>query len=459
MTKSGLWSFAGWFAVLLAARAAAQEPVREPEVITQAEPEPVFTAAVPPEPGLASADASAQLGDLTLSAGELAALGIDEGNEGVDLGLKLSGFADVGFGGLLASKDSYWRASGAASPEPAFYVGNVNLYVTKFLTPTIRSMLEVRLSLLPNGSSMYGFTEPQSTEAFDYTDFGRVTRWGSIVMQRAHVEWLPHALLTIRIGQFLTPYGVWNVDHGSPVVIPVRRPWSIGMGWIPERQTGIEIFGRSEVSTLSTFGYHLTLSNGTGRVSEYADLDKNKALGGRLYWEFRGWGWLRLGASVYFGRHTDATYTPVIGSNGETTSHETITTQFDSLAWAADATWLLGSLHVQSEWITSQRAYTTRGRAAVQSLGQLLLPMDTFSWSGYVLVGYRLPWFGIMPFVMGERMVGELEHRRMDVYDAQGGFNIRPTDALVFKVSLEHVFSQTQLSSVSSLMGQVAWAF
>jgi hypothetical protein len=262
------------------------------------------------------------------------------------------------------------------------------------------------------------------------------------------------------MGQFLTPYGVWNVDHGSPVFIPVRRPWSIGVGWIPERQTGIEAFGRFDTGS-SSFGYHLTVSNGTGPISEYADLDENKAVGGRLFWEYRGLGFLRFGVSGYYGRETDATRSAAISASGKYASTQTIASQFDSLTFAGDGTWDLGGLHVQTEWILNQRAYTEKGRAQVATLrGRDIIPSDVVSWGGYGLIGYRLPWVGIMPFVLVERVIGDLEFLRMKLYSFQFGLNVRPVDSLVIKAAFEHVaFDDGTVDPLNTIMTQVAWAF
>lgn len=398
--------------------------------------------------------------DLQMSPEELAALGLGSQAPAVDLDLKLSGFADVGFGTIFAADDSYWRASGAVPTEPSFYVGNLNLYAAKNLTDTLRSMIEVRLSFLPNGSSTFGQSAPVSTVTSDYTDFGRSTRWGSIILQRAYVEWEAHALCTIRGGMFLSPYGVWNVDHGSPVVIPVRRPWSIGVGWIPERQTGVEIYGRHEISATSAIGYHLTLSNGNGPISEYADLDSNKALGWRAFYQLRALGLLRIGASGYYGRSTDAVNLFAL-SNGMVGSNRQIKEQYDALTWAFDLTWDLENLHVQTEWLTNQRAYTKRGRVATTSVSGTQVPSDTISWGGYVMVGYRLPWLGIMPFIQGERVSGDLNTSKVSFYAFQFGLNIRPVDMLVLKATWEHVEFQQELAidPLNVLMTQVAWAF
>lgn len=442
----------------------AEEPVAAPEPqepVTNPDPAPLMT----PE-ALQPSEADAMLlgdADLTMTADELAALGLDAAAPSVDPDVKLGGFADFGFGTFIGPYDSYWRSSGSVPAHTTFFVGNLNLYLYKQLTESLRTAIEIRFTYLPNGSGAFGFQPPESTAAFDYTDYGRVTRWGAIIPQRAYVEWTAHEWLTIRGGQFLTPYGIWNVDHGSPVFIPVRRPWSIGVGWIPERQTGIELYGRSDVSNASTLGYHLTLSNGTGPISEYSDLDENKAIGGRVYWEVRnlGFGWLRLGASGYWGRDTDALYTAFISGANTFGATETVNSQYDSLTLAGDLTWKWEGLHVQSEVIVNQRAYTEEGRKVRRTLANVaVIPSDILSFGVYAIVGYRLPWLGIMPFLQGERVIGDLEYLELKLWSFQVGLNVRPIDVLVLKVIWEHVkIEDSGVGANNSLMTQVAWAF
>src|SRR5690242_12866943 len=111
---------------------------------------------------------------------------------------------------------------------------------------------------LPHGSSPALSAADQTridTTTADYTDYQRPTKWGGIVIERAWLEHTFHPLLTVRAGQWLTPYGIWNVDHGSPVVIPVHRPYIIDESAFPERQTGIETYGALSFGP-SQLGYH-----------------------------------------------------------------------------------------------------------------------------------------------------------------------------------------------------------
>ena len=449
-----LWSF------VLAAPASAQDTNAESAAPEQSEsayvvetPQPTAATVEPIE----STPAEPSVERLTEE--ELRALGIDSTNPAVDTSLKLSGFADFGFGATLNERSSFWRGSGIVPSSPTFYVGNLNVYLDKQLNQTLRTMAEIRFTFLPNGSRGFGFQEREDTTTSDYVDFGRTTRWGSLMIQRIYIEWAPHPLFAVRGGQFLTPYGVWNVDHGTPVYIPVRRPRTLSSVWFPEHQTGLEFFGRAVLSPVHTLGYHLTLSNGDGPISEYADLDDNKAIGGRLFWELHALGWWRLGGSMYYGRTTDAVFQSTFDGNS-VKSQERIVTQSDRLSWALDLTWQLEDFHFQAEWLFTELAYTERGRTLREAEVGTLLPADIATLGGYGLVGYRLPWFGIMPFFLAEYVQGGLQDLDISAFILQMGFNIRPVDELVLKLSYERMELEDDLiEPLHTVSAQVAWAF
>ncbi len=396
-----------------------------------------------------------------LTEAELAEFGFSESAPAVDTSVQLSGFID--FGVLVPFGDLSKLLMG----KPAFAIGNLNIYLSKHLTESVRTMVEVRLMYLPNGApqTMLNRT-PVSTTSADYADFGRVLRWGGVEIERVYVDWAPFSFLSLRVGQFLTPYGVWNVDHGTPTIIPIQRPFVIGYNFFPERQTGLELHGRLDVSNYSRIGYHLTLSNGTGPATEYKDLDTNKAIGGRLFWEYRELGELRVGGSIYYGRDTDLVATDSF-SAGKLTRVEKITTQSDSLALALDATFKYRGVHVQAEFITSQQKFTDEGRTLAFSIATMAThyPADSFRYGAYLLLGYRFDWFGIMPYVVLQRNGGVDAATQQKDYASLivGGVNIRPIDELVLKIEYGQVlFDEGQLFPNEDIrVGgiQLAWAF
>lgn len=207
------------------------------------------------------------------------------------------------------------------------YIGSLNIYFAKRISESVRTMAEIRFLYLPNGTPTDVTTGARfNGTAEDYAMYARPLNWGGIEIERVYLEWSIVPQLSLRIGQFLTPYGIWNVDHGSPTVISVNRPFVIGNDIFPERQTGLELFGSVPLGTDTTLGYHATLSNGRGPISDYYEMDTNKALGGRAYLEFRHFGQLRIGGSVYYGTYSDVADSPIL--------EETINDRYDDLAFA-----------------------------------------------------------------------------------------------------------------------------
>jgi hypothetical protein len=406
------------------------------------------------------AEAPADEAPPALSDAELQQLGFDAAEPAVNYDLHLSGFID--FGTTVPLGDSKNLLA-----KPAFSIGNLNLYISKNLTESVRTMAEVRFLYLPNGSPV-SLTDRSgiSTAAYDYSDFNRELRWGGIEIERVYVEWAADPLLTIRVGQFLTPYGVWNVDHGTPTIISIQRPFVIGYAFFPERQTGFELYGRWQTSNNGLLGYHLTLSNGTGPASEYADLDKNKAIGGRVYWEYRKWGELKLGGSAYYGRNTNATSSGGV-VNGKLKVTDKILQQSDSLALALDATFKYRGVLLQAEFITQQVAFTDAGRTPSFAIAtfQTNYPADGFRYGGYLLAGYRFDWFGVMPYVLLQRTGGvdSAQQAQDSGTPIVIGVNVRPIESLVAKFEYTRViFDKGQLFpgyDIELLGAQLAWAF
>lgn len=388
----------------------------------------------------------------------------DEGDGSDAPKLDLYGFVDFTYTKNLDGPDVPYDAF----PQfGSFAVGNINLYAASNLSSKFRSLLEVRLLYLPHGAdgafSPDGNISRTDTNVGDYNDTQRLLRWGGIEIERVFLEYQARDWLAVQLGQFLTPYGIWNIDHGSPTVIPVRRPFVIGESLFPERQTGIEAHG-AFLSGKTSFGYHLTFSNGKGPLDAYLDLDDNNALGGRLYVSSTALGHATLGGSAFYGKYTDRNkaYRPEPGiSPPQLETVSAITEQYDELAFGGDLRWEIDGFLAQAEVIVNQRNYTDPYRR-VDGGG---IVADELNIGGYALLGYRTPWLGIMPYTMAESYNFAINTLLPPTVTTTTGLNIQPSPNVVFKLQYEYA----QLGDTSSkelLRGtlhqfdaQAAWTF
>lgn len=376
--------------------------------------------------------------------------------------LDLYGFADFTYGQSI-EKFAFGR------PNDSFAVGNLNLYLASSLGDSWKTLAEVRFTYLPHGSTPVdptGQAKRVDTTSNDYNDLNRPVRPGGVIIERAYLEYQAHPLLNIRAGHFLTPYGIWNVDHGTPVIIGARRPYVVGAELLPESQTGLEIYGTHHLEPFLV-GYHFTLSNGRGPIDTYQDLNTNKALGGRLYAHAdTPAGGFTLGFSGYTGRYTDKTDQYIIDSAGKLTIAHPITSDYKEASLAADLKWELGGFLLQSEAIMNDVVF--QGHRPVDQLALSGPPGFTPDYRRigvYGLTGYRFEFLGIMPF-------GGLEY-----YDAGiggpfgqsaafwGGLNVRPTPRVVLKAQYTYSWvpgdppELPENSHYNSLDLQAAWSF
>lgn len=96
-------------------------------------------------------------------------------------------------------------------------------------------------------------------------------------LERVHIDIKFRDEFKLRFGKFITPAGVWNVDHGSPVVLTVRQPLQTTTTPIfPESQLGMMAFGRTPLGDhdLDYSGY---ISGGRidGAASAVSTVDQN----------------------------------------------------------------------------------------------------------------------------------------------------------------------------------------
>jgi hypothetical protein len=444
-------------------------PVTPPEALPAASPATGLAGSTPvPGPSAASADtdaegkfaASSEAGSDSFTAG-------DESNDSdSQRKLDLYGFADFTYQRLLIPKSNVWTRTYPS--VNSFAVGNFNLYLSSNLGDSWRALAEVRFLYLPNGSANNddgGNAIRTDTTVLDYAGFEQPIRWGGIRIERIYVEHEFNGLLKLQVGQFLTPYGIWNVDHGSPTIIGIKKPFVVADQLFPEQQTGLQLYGSGFLDPLE-IGYHLTLSNGRGPV-EYQDFNDDKAFGARVYAKTDAIGSLTFGASFYRGGYYDRSAKYVIVNDGKGVDQTyTTVSKYQEMSLGADVKWEYKSWLAQGEIIMNEANFAEGARPRVQ----VIRPPQGFigdyrRWGAYGLVGYRLPFIPIMPYAIVQHAYAPDTPNIPPATAYEVGLNYRPTAAVVVKLEYtDWRFSAPGAVGFGNyplriLASQVAWAF
>jgi hypothetical protein len=454
--------------------AAAEPSPGTAEVAAQAQPGPSQETGFAPAPARQSESSSPPranaLGNEALALPSSDSFSNEDASEAEQQHrLDLYGFADLTYTRLLVPKSSAWNRF--YSPLNSFAVGNFNLYLSSNLGDSWRTLGEVRFLYLPNGATTTNASTGQiqrtDTTVLDYANFEAPIHWGAIAIERLWVEHEFSSLFKLQAGAFLTPYGIWNVDHGSPAIIGIRAPFAVVGALFPAHQTGLQLYGNTYFDPLEV-GYHLTLSNGRGAV-EYQDFADDKAVGGRLYLKTEALGSLTLGTSAYRGGYYDRSAQYVVSrKNGQSLVDQAYTTiaKYEEFSFGADLKWEWKHWLVQGEFIMNEVAHAAGGRPRATPLE----PPQGFSadyrrWGAYGLLGYRTRIVQTMPYVMVQYVYAPDNPVVPPVLGAQFGLNIRPTPAVVLKLE----FTATHFSGPGSaglglsplriLATQLAWAF
>lgn len=102
---------------------------------------------------------------------------------------------------------------------------------------------------------------------------------GKILLEQMYTDYQPSQALTFRAGRFLTPAGIWNINHYPPFVTTQSRPQHIRLIF-PQYLDGLQVHGAVNAADL-LIGYMAYASNGQGN-SGTGDGNNDKAFGGRL---------------------------------------------------------------------------------------------------------------------------------------------------------------------------------
>lgn len=472
-----------WIPVALYGVASAQEPGASPVPAGSASSANSSTSSEGPPPSAAPPAASQQqplAGDRAPGELELERKRIDELNQRVtDLAaaldqaraseaeaqegsasvrkLELYGFFDASFAKITPirrtrtltvngqpqnRKVSFW--DGIMPDHGQFLMTNINLYIASQLTHTVSSLVELRFGYQPLGEetnySAAGMTQYQRTDTSVRDNLsGSPYYLGGMSVVRAQVRWQPHDAIGIMVGRFLTPFGIWNVDHGTPILPTVRYPALMTYRIIPLAQTGAQALGRFFVYDSGYVDYALTASNGRTPTDGWTSLASSYGGGIRLKFthdtpEFTA----SFGGYGYAGTYKDVSKR--IDSMSPFHVNTDVTEAYKEQAWALDAQVKFKGVWLQAEAAQRRVGYTTRpGRmygGTARSTTEF--EADFVSTAVYGFLGYELPlsrWIGstkIMPYLMAERMTdNDNTYYKGTGYYA--GLNVKPIPAVALK--------------------------
>jgi hypothetical protein len=237
------------------------------------------------------------------------------------------------------------------------------------------------------------------------------------------------------------------MDHGSPTIVGTSRPYIIGEQFIPEHQTGLDLFGDHYLGAFK-LDYHVTASNGRGTTEPTYDQDSKFAFGGSVKVE-TPWG-LKAGASYYRGRYTGLPAAP--GAIAET---------YREASYGADAQYNHGALHLQSEAMMREHHYVA-GQRPANAAGFAPDALDT---GLYFLGAWRFDQlWNVTPYTLFESYQTSTSPYFGGLKSLNIGLNFRPSPNLVFKLQGDRTRfddgpEPLANQKVYSFSAQASWVF
>ncbi len=395
--------------------------------------------------------------------------------ETIERSLDIYGFFDLTLFFFDPPEDSV--VNGILPTKLSFVVNRLHLYFKSQMTQTLSALVEIRFTFLPLGNestynepSLFG-TEYQRTDTtvseHHTTDEFRL---GGIVIERVHLTWQPADFFGVIAGRFLTPFGIWNVEHGTPVLIPAGHPYFMIRQALPQAQTGLQIFGRFYPFDNIYVDYAVTLSNGRGPTESVYDLDNNKALGGRLRLSYDGdIAGVALGGYLFWGETTDIVKSVESLDPFHIGSETTV--NFSEVTGSVDLLFRLFGLRVQGEFV---RGIVTHSIHNIRQI-PILEEDDPFSayqpdyikWGIYGLIAYqfdvrvRKSLVFFTPYFMAELYTPDDTYDDMYQNIYRMGLNFKPSPYVTLKVEANRSeFPRSDLTGgFWAYLGQMAVSF
>lgn len=327
--------------------------------------------------------------------------------------VKIYGFMDMGLQRLWTDESSiisgYFEANAWT-----FAMGNVDIYFDANPHPDWRALAEVRFTNAPRGrinnfGGLAGQFEREDTQQFDpNSTVVNAPMWlGGVIIERAWIEWNRFPAFQVRTGNFFTPFGIWNVDHGQPTLISSFLPQFMLQNYFPIRQTGVQALGSFFLKEWE-LGYRAWISNGREDATNL-DFNDDKAVGTRLYLRNElGKVRTQIGGSVHHGRVADKvvsiTQVPTESQALEFEIEETVA--YYETILGLDLSLDIHDTRIRAEGIARLQLYEDgkRGAPSQNSAVSNSVNADDWAFGGYIVVAQRLKFWGLEPYLYGDIM-------------------------------------------------------
>lgn len=219
----------------------------------------------PAPPATAAVAASEQAKEIASLKDDVAQLSDSLSRRSPDSGLPLHGFADVGAG---------WSSGADPRKLRGFNAGTLDLYLTPQFGHRVKSLIEL---------------------AVEYGEDGGV----AIDLERLQLGYTMSDALTVWLGRFHTPFGLWNTSyhHGANLQTSIFRPRFIEFedkgGIIADHSVGLWASGKTNLGA-GKLHYDAYLANGpsirerTLDFNPFTDDTPNKLVGFNVGYSPRG---------------------------------------------------------------------------------------------------------------------------------------------------------------------------
>lgn len=171
---------------------------------------------------------------------------------------RIKGLVEVGF----FSRPTYTRYTGGSDPSVITYQGQVlsddqikSIVTEQKLAAQVASLVpagtpQAQIDALKNtyrpivAAAVNDSLQPKLTALRSKVAGTAVEDRRELTVARAQFDLMLNDRFNLRMGKFITPAGVWNVDHASPVILAVRQPiQTTTVPIFPESQMGLMGYG------------------------------------------------------------------------------------------------------------------------------------------------------------------------------------------------------------------------